>query len=94
MFSTGFPAYLDEELQTALYEIKHQILQTMGGKGTAWGGGISPSTHLSVLPSHSQYQDPEHKWLANECGHRAWRKDFLPMSLGSMKVRMPAISNC
>lgn len=35
--STGFPAYLDEELQTDLYEIKHHILQTMGGKGTAWG---------------------------------------------------------
>lgn len=33
--STGFPAYLDEELQTELYEIKHQILQTMGGKGAA-----------------------------------------------------------
>ncbi|XP_055453800.1 pulmonary surfactant-associated protein A1 isoform X2 [Psammomys obesus] len=26
----GFPAYLDEELQAELYEIKHQILQMMG----------------------------------------------------------------
>lgn len=26
----GFPAYLDEELQAELYEINHQILQTMG----------------------------------------------------------------
>lgn len=34
---TGLPASLDEELQTTLYNFRHQILQVMGGKGLPQG---------------------------------------------------------
>lgn len=32
--STGLPAYLDEDLQTTLHVLRHQSLQSLGGKGT------------------------------------------------------------
>lgn len=34
---TGLPASLDEELQTTLRDLRHQIQQAMGGKGAPQG---------------------------------------------------------
>lgn len=66
VFSTGLPAYLDEELQTTLQDLRHQISQSKGGKGSlkALQDGGSPTSS-----PHPQYQAPELSNLTNSCGY-------------------------
>lgn len=82
----GFSAYLDEELQTELQEIKHRILQLMGGKGTAWS---VPKHRVSIFPYNLHYQNPEPKCPASKCVHVALEKgrmlSFYPIFENDLK---------
>lgn len=57
--STGFPAYLDEELQGTLHEIRHQVLQSQGGKGSPLGLYMVGGLPLVLLILRTRLQSLE-----------------------------------